>query len=446
MVLRPHSLKTASPITPMSAHSNATASSDSSAGLSLLIRLRWLALAGQIGLCLFASLVLEMALPWAMLLFCMAITALTNSAASLRCTQAFLTEQKRCGVLLVLDTLTLTAMLYWTGGAHNPFATFYLLHIAIATIILSYRAAWALVFLSGLCYALLFASPYTLESLSTHAFCGSFDFHLQGMLLSMILVGMGIVFFSGQLKITLAKKEAQLQKAQLEAARNERFASLATLAAGVAHELATPLGTIAIASEDLEEQAASGRFSEGCHRDAALIRSEVQRCCEVIEKLREQTHDGVGEPLQPLALSKLPSLLEAHLKPEHWQRLQITALTTTKAVHAPQTALLQSLAVLIKNACQASAVDAPVLLKISEQTEVVHFAIIDSGAGIPAETICRLGEPFFTTKEPGQGMGLGLFLVRMFVERIRGSLSIDSAPGKGTTITLTAPAHESAAD
>lgn len=425
---------------------------DANHGLKLLIVLRWLALAGQVGLCLFAQYYLGIPLPWAVLIPCMAITALTNLGADICRRKGACNERIACGILLPLDTLILTVMLYWTGGAHNPFATFYLLHIAIATILLSHRAAWGMVLAAGICYALLFLSPHALgapaqqqccDGLTLHHPCGSLDFHLQGMLLSMILVGISIVFFSGQLKAKLAKKEAELKQAQLNAARNERFAALATLSAGVAHELATPLGTIAIISEDLEEQAGSGCLSKGCLNDARLIRSEVQRCCDVIEKLRQQTTNGIEEPLQSLEVARIPEQLKAHLKPDHLQRLVFKNLCSVQTIQVPETALLQSLAVLIKNACQSSDTAKPVQLTVNQTRDSLVFTVKDHGKGMPPEIIDRLGEPFFTTKEPGRGMGLGLFLVRMFVERSHGKLSINSTPAQGTTIELTLPLHES---
>ncbi|MBC2595228.1 HAMP domain-containing histidine kinase [Ruficoccus amylovorans] len=419
---------------------------DKNPGLSLLINLRWLALGGQVGLCIFSQLALGMLLPWRVLLPCMGVTALTNAAAVLLKKRGIARGQSLCAGLLTLDTLTLTVMLYWTGGSHNPFAIFYLLHIAIATILLSYSMAWASVLLCAGCYALLFRSPHIIPSLSGHEFCGSMDFHLHGMLLSLVLVGMGIVFFVGRLRIMLARREAQLKEAHMRSVRNERFAALATLAAGVAHELATPLGTIALVSEDLAQQAGDGCRSTGCMKDAALIGSEVERCRVVLEKLRLQTTEGAGDPFLELAIGEIPSLLTPYLKPEHLRQLHFKNQCLSRSVRLPQTALLQSLAVLVKNACQADINHKGVLLIVSEAEGKIRFMVEDEGRGMPADVVERLGEPFFTTKAPGEGMGLGLFLVRMFVERINGDLQVDSTVGRGTRVTLVIPRHESGSD
>jgi two-component system sensor histidine kinase RegB len=106
----------------------------------------------------------------------------------------------------------------------------------------------------------------------------------------------------------------------------------------------------------------------------------------------------------------------------------------------PVTTLLQSLAVLIKNACEADESGRPVRLRIGVENGILKAVVQDEGAGMAEEVAARAGEPFFTTKPPGQGMGLGLFLARMFAERMKGRLTIRSVPNKGSTVSLEFPA------
>lgn len=345
-----------------------------------------------------------------------------------------------CAALLVLDTLTLTVLLYWLGGPHNPFTAFYLLHITIAAVLLPALWTWIGVALCAACYGLLFRSPYEIKSGSGISCCGSIDFHLQGMLLAMVLVGMCIAYFVGQLKSTLTRREAELIEARMLALRNEKFAGLATLAAGVAHELATPLSTIAVLSADLEDQACSQCRSDGCFADARVIRQEVERCRAILEKLGENTTDKVGENPQALPLGEIAGRLREFLSAANFQRLVVDTLTPAADVFAPVATLLQALAVLIKNACEADESGRPVCLRIGVENGMLKAAVQDEGAGMAEEVSARAGEPFFTTKPPGQGMGLGLFLVRMFTERMKGRLTIRSAPGQGSTVSLEFPA------
>jgi len=419
-----------------------TPAPDTRPGLHWLIRLRWLSLAGQAAVCLLAAFVLKIALFWGILIACMGVTAATNLAVSLFSRQTRLRESVLCAILLALDTMTLTVMLYWSGGSHNPFTTFYLLHITIGAILLTPAWAWAGVVLCGICYSLLFQSPFQLENTSGSICCGNFDFHRHGLFLAMVLAGVFIAFFVGKLNLALLRRDQELNEARIRDIRHERFASLATLAAGVAHELATPLGTIAIASADIEHHAHEKCHQEGCLKDARLIRSEVERCRRVLENLGERTTDGVGDPPERFALRDIPQMLENYLKPEYNRRTRTEITTSAKTLFAPRTTLLQALAILIKNACEASAADTPVFLTIRDEDNNISFLVEDQGEGMTSRILERAGEPFFTTKKPGFGMGLGLFLARTFAERMRGRLDVLSTPQQGTRVRLIFPFPE----
>ncbi|HRJ71127.1 MAG TPA: ATP-binding protein [Terrimicrobiaceae bacterium] len=406
-------------------------------GLRWLIRLRWLALAGQGVLFLVGAAALRIDFPLGIVIPCLAITAASNLLVSVRGDR--FPETAACALLLLLDTLTLTVLLYWLGGAHNPFTAFYVLHITIAALLLPALWTWLGVGICAMGYGLLFASPHPIESAAGISCCGSFDFHLQGMLLAMVLVGMCIAFFVGQLKAALARREAELHEARVRAVQNEKFAGLATLAAGVAHELATPLSTIAVISSDLGERACSQCRHSGCLTDAELIRSEVERCRSILEKLGESTTDNIGENAQAVALGSLPGRLRGFLSEQNFQRLAVDVPSPGIELFVPITTLLQSLAVLVKNACDADESGRPVRLTLTASRGRVTARVEDQGAGMTPEVSARAGEPFFTTKEPGRGMGLGLFLVRMFAERMKGSLVIHSVPSRGSTVCLEFP-------
>lgn len=407
-------------------------------GLRWLIRLRWVALGGQCLLFVLAAYVLHIKLPLGIVLPSLMLTAASNALAWWK--QDRLPERSTCATLLVIDTLVLTTLLYWLGGPHNPFTAFYLLHITIAALILPTLWTWFGVVLCSICYGFLFSSPHELESAAGISCCGSFSYHLQGMLVAMVLVGICIAFFVGELKSALAQREDELEEARLLGIRNEKFAGLATLAAGVAHELATPLNTIAIVSSDLEKQACAECQSNGCIIDAKLIRAEVDRCRNVLEKLGENTTDSIGENPQSLRLGDIPALLRPFLSEPHYQRVRIEIDPVNALLFVPVNTLLQSLAVLIKNACDADEKDQIICLRVSMAESKFIAAVRDNGPGMDEAISSRAGEPFFTTKETGKGMGLGLFLVRMFAERMKGSLRIQSHPGEGSLITLEFPA------
>jgi two-component system sensor histidine kinase RegB len=110
------------------------------------------------------------------------------------------------------------------------------------------------------------------------------------------------------------------------------------------------------------------------------------------------------------------------------------------AVAVQPRALEQALALLVGNAIDAMEGRPNVVLRIGHEAGKVSFAVTDRGPGMPPEVLRQAENPFFTTKPPGKGMGLGLFLVRLTAERNDGTFVIDSRPGAGTTAVLTLPA------
>jgi len=407
-------------------------------GLDWLIRLRWIAVAGQIGTCLAVWLAFRVDLPVTVLGASIGLTTLTNLALESSARLRTASPRLLCGLAIALDTLVLTVMLYWCGGAHNPFTAFYLLHVTIAAILLPPLWTWFSMLLAATCYGVLFTSPFALQG-SLAACCGSFSLHLQGMLLAMILSGGCIAFFVSKLRRALDAQEIELARARAVSERNERFASLATLAAGMAHELATPLGTIAIASKELERFKCASCHTENSSEDARLIRAEVERCRLILEKLADRSTGGIESVPEKVSLRAIPVLLEDYLKFEHRPRVSYEINDDGREIVVPEVPLLQALAIVIKNGLEASPGSQRVKLHIAGNVEGVTFSVHDKGQGMPPEIARRIGEPFFTTKEPGEGVGLGLFLVRTFVERVQGRFTMESQPSLGTTMNIFIP-------
>jgi two-component system sensor histidine kinase RegB len=103
---------------------------------------------------------------------------------------------------------------------------------------------------------------------------------------------------------------------------------------------------------------------------------------------------------------------------------------------------VQALRGLLDNACDASAVESAVAMRVGHDRGDCRIEVRDSGAGMSHEVLARAGEPFFTTKDPGKGMGLGLFLAHALADRLGGRLELDSMPGRGTVARLMLPFAE----
>jgi two-component system sensor histidine kinase RegB len=266
--------------------------------------------------------------------------------------------------------------------------------------------------------------------------------HLQGMWAAFTLAAVLIAFFVRRISVTIAAQRERIAALREGAARNARLASLTTLAAGAAHELGTPLGTIAVAAHELELALHRSEDAE-LIADARLIQEEVERCHEIVGKMGSRV--GVGDDnVRAIDDEELMLRLRARFDAERARRIRIERVTGLPPIHAPVEELLHSLYALVKNALDASGLSDDVRIRLSREREVMCIAVQDSGAGMPATVLARAGEPFFTTKEPGRGLGLGLFLTRAFAESQGGALSLESVEGGGTLAVLKLPVEPGA--
>lgn len=402
--------------------------------LAALTRLRWLAVIGQIAATAVAVFAMGLRLPLVPIFGVIFITALTN--AVLTALPAF---AKPPGWLvqatLLLDVLLLTSLLYLTGGPLNPFASLYLIHVAMAVIVLRAGWTWIVVASVAACYGVLLRwhLPLGEEGLRRGLWA-------VGNWSALVLVSVLIAAFIGGVIRSLRLRESELAAVRERAGKSEQLAALTTLAAGAAHELNTPLGTIAVVARELEVSCGDGPGAdpESVLDDARLIRREVDRCRTILNRMRVDIAEDVSHRTR-VALADLESRLRDSLGEAELSRLKILRGDGIDAVHAPPRALEQALLVLLRNAFDASPPRNPVTLRVARRDGNVRFEVRDEGTGMSEEMLRRAGQPFFTTKEPGRGMGLGLFLVRLVAQQCGASFAIDSKEGAGTTCTLELP-------
>jgi two-component system, sensor histidine kinase RegB len=409
--------------------------------LDWLITLRWAAIAGQVATIAGVQLFLDLELPALPLALIIIGEAVTNGLAHVWLQSPREIPDRVPFGILAIDVLALTGLLYFTGGAHNPFNFLYLVYIALAAVVLRPASTWALAVLSVVAFGGLFFRSVPLGGEHAGHGAGAADMmalHLQGMWVAFTVGAAFIVYFVTRVKRALAERDLALSLAREAAVRTERLASLATLAAGAAHELATPLGTIAIVARELELDLADGPPS--AVEDARLIRSQVARCRTVLDQLAvdaggvrgESRQEGlhvrrlVKETLEGLAS---PARVEATV-PEHLEEHPLPGYPST---------LAQMLRAVIRNALDASDGESTVQLEVSESDGQLRIRVRDEGCGMSEETLARATEPFFTTKETGRGMGLGLFLTRTTLERLGGKLVLESRLGQGATVDLLLP-------
>jgi len=405
--------------------------------LRWIVRLRWGAVVGQVLTILFADRMLHEALPVKALLAVCAALALMNLGTDLWLRKGGNPSERACGLNLLFDVLALTALLALSGGAYNPFAVLYLVHITIAAVVLPARWSLALTAVSIAAYTLLQLLPE--GPLLVLGGEEQLVMHARGRWVAFVVAAIFIGTFTLRMSGSLRRREAELERTRSGAEAAERLAALGTLAAGTAHELNTPLGTIGILAGELAAQLEGDRRAE-----AEEIRNQVRRCKQIITGMLAPR--GGADLEEPKEFEVAP-VLEAAVK--RWQEgrpgpkpvLDIQPQAARARARLPVHAFERAIANLLDNAAEATENRSAreVRIGLTRAQGELRIQVSDNGIGVPEPLLRRIGEPFFTTKEPGRGTGLGLYLARHVVERQGGEMRVASAEGRGTEVTLTVP-------
>lgn len=392
--------------------------------------MRWHAACGQAGTILVAALAMHLPLPVPALLGCVGALAVSNVALVFTARRYPDAATVLIAAALSFDIVLLTIELVLSGGASNPFAAFYLVHVLLAGLLLSGRWVIRITLLAVASYADLVAMPTPVPI--------AYDAHRSlGTWIAFAFLAFVTAMFTWRTSTALRASHADLLRRQRMAAHAEKLASLSTLAAGAAHELGSPLGTIAVASEEL-----GALILEAPHEaieDARVIREEVARCREIVHRMNARAGQLLGElPERTTTGAILDDLREQSSTQDRARLIVRGDLGAT--LECPPRGLVRVLGNLVANALHASAAaGGQVVVTARSMDDRIRFLVDDRGHGIPAEVRARLGEPFVTSKDPDEGMGLGLFLSFAFAELCAGQLQLVPRSGGGTSAVLELP-------
>ncbi len=336
---------------------------------------------------------------------------------------------------VLLDMLMLTILLYFTGGASNPFSLLLLLPLIVAAAVLPVRSSWLVAGATVTCYSvlLLFHRPFQLGG---GAGSENFSLHVLGMWSGFVFAALLIAAFVVRMGETLREHERVLARAREQALRDERMVALGALAAGAAHELATPLNTIAMLTRELEEEAAD---DQGLRERLQMLQSQVVRCKQTLAGLsasagQSQAEAGYGQALD----SYLSDLVRQwrDMRPGVAVRCHWEGSAQAPVIVAEQT-LSQALISILNNAADAS--PGEVEFSARWDRERLDMEVCDRGEGLAPKARVAAGRWPFTSKAGEGGLGLGLYLAHGVIERLGGAVQHRDRQGGGVCVHVMLP-------
>jgi two-component system, sensor histidine kinase RegB len=340
---------------------------------------------------------------------------------------------------LFIDVAALSALLYLSGGATNPFVSFYLPALAVGASILPWRFALALAAFSLASYSVMMSTYVPLHVMNHDM---AVNYHLIGMWANFALSAGLITWFVARMSRALRVRDAQLALAREQHLQNERMIALGTQAASAAHELGTPLSTIAVIAGDLKHEIAQNASLAMYGEDIATIETQIALCKASLDRMG--TTAGAVPPVAPVtATAWLKQFIET------WRlRCPATRLTLSFSASDAQIAnaqdLGQILLTLLDNAAYAAyaagGTNTPVSLSLRFEHRSAIVQIKDRGPGISPALLKRLGYEQVDSSSGGQG--LGLMLAFATARQVGARIALSSRQGEGTTATVTAPIHE----
>lgn len=398
-----------------------------------LVQLRWIAVGGQLVTILAVHFGLGVTLPLAALLGVVAMLALANIAI------ARLQHSRPVGDLailsaLVLDVGLLTVQLYLSGGAGNPFISLFLLQVVLGAILLRARFVWVLLGLTGLCYAVLSARHVPLiypPSLTPHLA----ELQAWGAWISFLLTGALLALFMTRIMRNLRTRDARLAALKAQAIEEDGIIRMGLFASGAAHELSTPLSSLAVILNDWARTPRIARDPD-LARDLEEMQGEVGRCKTIVTDILRTVGEPRGEamgrtPAEPYLLEVAGAWREAHpLTPVSERHI---GLSGASLIAEP--ALRQAIWNMLDNAADAST--AAIALVSRREGGALVIAVDDDGPGFPADQLAAVGRPHHSTK--GEGHGMGLFLTASVARRLGGRLEAVNRPDGGASVRLILP-------
>ena len=400
-----------------------------------LIRLRWIAIAGQITTIALVSLILGIHLPLPQMIAVLACLVAFNIGSHLRWHEHPMVTNREMFLALLVDVGSLTAQLYFSGGTTNPFAFLYLLQVILSAVLLEAWSTWTIVGITLACLAGLavFARPLPLPF--DHA-RGIGSLYVQGMLICFILNAALLVVFISRITNTLRARAAQLADLRQRAAEEEHIVRMGLLASGAAHELGTPLATLSVILGDWKRMPEFRKNPE-LLEELGEMQAQLKRCKSIVSGILLSAGEARGESA---VRTTIRSFLD-HLA-EDWRASRPVRefVYVNRIAHDLPVAFDEALKQMIDNVLDNALEASPdwVDLEAGVEDGTLLLAVRDAGPGFAPSMLANFGKPYQSSKgRPGGG--LGLFLVVNVARTLGGSVAATNRPEGGAEVRLTLP-------
>jgi two-component system sensor histidine kinase RegB len=406
-----------------------------SKNMQQLVQLRWIAVCGQIATILIVHFGFGIHLPLEPMLALLGCLALFNAASFVRAKIYHAVSNNELFLALLVDVGMLTAQLYLSGGATNPFTFLYLLQVTLSAVLLKAWSTWSMVAITASCMAglVLFGKPLDLPLDHSR---GLHSPYIQGMLICFVLNAALLVIFITRIGRNLRERDGHLADLRQRAAEEEHIVRIGLLASGAAHELGTPLATLAVILGDWKHMRPFTKYPE-LLQEIDEMQAQVLRCKAIVSNTLLSAGETRGEFSVKTTVSRFLDDLA-----EEWR--------ATRPVYAfdyandfgqdlpmvSDLALKQMVYNVLDNALDAS----PHWLRLDahRDTDALRLTITDEGPGFAPAMLRHFGKPFQSSKGRTGG-GLGLFLVLNVARTLGGNVTASNRPQGGAIVTISLP-------
>ncbi|MBW4331598.1 sensor histidine kinase [Stakelama sp. CBK3Z-3] len=400
-----------------------------------LIALRWLAVIGQYATIQLVFSILGVPLPIVAMFAIVGGLVALNISSMIALRRGWRVGERELLIALLLDVAALTGLLYFAGGATNPFVWLFLLQVVLAAVLLRVLSACIVVSVTSAAFILLAVVHYPLM-LPQHITVGLFGLYVLGSLISFALIAGLLLLFITRINYNLRSRDARLAAMRQQAAEEDHIVRMGLLASGAAHELGTPLASLSVIINDW------GRMRQLTDNPALAeeleeMRVAVERCKAIVSGILMSAGDPRGGDI---AITTAGAFFADAL--EEWRRrhgsdsLRFDNRLSTDPRIVSDSTLKQIVWNILDNGREASGNTVSVIL--NRKDELLTLSVIDDGPGFDRAILDNLGKPYQSTKGR-RGGGLGLFLVVNAMRKMGGWVDARNDPSAGAIVTLVWP-------